>query len=61
VAPDKKSLMDLTPYGAVFGAKDVADIPRADLPFAIAEWHGTGGATRSQRTGDNVINWTSPL
>jgi len=61
VTPDKKSLVDLTPYGAVFGAKDVADIPRADLPFAIAEWHGTGGATRSQRTGDNVINWTSPL
>jgi len=61
VTPDKLSLVNLTPYGAALGAHDVADIPREDLAFGIADWHGTGGATRSQRNGDNVINWTSPL
>ncbi len=61
VTPDKLSLVNLTPYGAVFGAEDVADVPRDDLAFAIADWHGTGGGTRSQRNGDNIINWTSPL
>ncbi len=61
VTPDKLSLVNLTPYGVAFGAQDVADIPREDLAFGIADWHGTGGATRSQRNGDNVINWTSPL
>jgi Uracil-DNA glycosylase len=61
VTPDKQSLVNLTPYGVVFGAGDVADIPREDLGFAIADWHGTGGGTRSQRNGDNVISWTSPL
>jgi hypothetical protein len=54
-------LVDLTPYGAVFGPQDVADIPREDLAFGIADWHGTGGATHSQRSGDSVISWTSPL
>jgi hypothetical protein len=39
----------------------VADIPRDDLAFGIADWHGMGGATRSQRNGDKIIAWTSPL
>jgi uracil-DNA glycosylase len=59
--PDKLSIVNLTPYGASFGPNDVADIPPGDLPFAIAAWHGTGGATRSQRNGENIITWTSPL
>jgi uracil-DNA glycosylase len=61
VTPDSAALVDMTPYGATFGVSDSADIPREDLPFAIADWHGTGGVTRSQRNGDNIINWTSPL
>jgi uracil-DNA glycosylase len=61
VTADKASLVDLTPYGATFGAGDVADIPREDLSFGIPDWHGTGGNTRSQRNGDKIITWTSPL
>jgi hypothetical protein len=61
VTPDKVSLVDTAPYGAAFGPSDSADIPREDLSFGLADWHGTGGSTRSQRNGDNIINWTSPL
>lgn len=61
VTPDSAALVDTTPYGAAFGVNDVADIPREDLSFGLAEWHGTGGVTRSQRNGDKTINWTSPL
>lgn len=61
VTPDSAPLVDTTPYGATFGVNDVADIPREDLSFGLADWHGTGGGTRSQRNGDNIINWTSPL
>lgn len=61
VIPDKASLVDLTPYGSTFGVNDATDIPREDLSFGIADWHGTGGGTRSQRNGDTIINWTSPL
>jgi hypothetical protein len=61
VTPDQTSLVNVTPYGTTFGPNDVADIPREDLSFGIADWHGTGGGTRSQRNGDSVINWTSPL
>jgi Uracil DNA glycosylase superfamily len=61
VTPDSATLVDTTPYGATFGVNDVAPIPREDLSFGLPDWHGTGGATRSQRNGDNVINWTSPL
>ena len=60
VAPDKLSSGESDPYGAI-SARRVADIPREDLPFAIADWHGTGGETRSQRNGNNIIDWTSPL
>ena len=56
-----QALVDTTPYGATFGAGDSAPIPREDLPFGLPDWHGTGGATRSQRSGDKIINWTSPL
>jgi Uracil DNA glycosylase superfamily len=61
VTPDKASLVNMTPYGATFGANDSVDIPREDLSFGLPDWHGTGGSTRSQRNGDNIINWTSPL
>jgi uracil-DNA glycosylase len=61
VTPDLSSLVDLTPYGATFGPGDSADIPREDLAFGIADWHGTSGATLSQRDGDKTIKWTSPL
>jgi uracil-DNA glycosylase len=61
VTPDSAALVDTTPYGAAFGVNDVAQIPREDLSFGLPDWHGTGGATRSQRSGDNIINWTSPL
>jgi len=61
VVPDSAALVNMIPYGAVFGVNDTAGIPREDLSFGLAEWHGTGGATRSQRNGDNIINWTSPL
>jgi uracil-DNA glycosylase len=43
ITPDKLSLKNLTPYGTIFGPDDTADIPREDLSFGIAEWHGTGG------------------
>lgn len=61
VTPDSVALVDTTPYGAAFGVNDVTQIPRDDLPFGLPEWHGAGGGTRSQRNGDNTINWTSPL
>ena len=61
VTPDSVALVDMTPYGAAFGANDVTDIPREDLSFGLADWHGTSGVTHSQRNGDNIINWTSPL
>ena len=61
VTPDSSALVDTTPYGPTVGPNDVAPIPREDLSFGIPDWHGTGGGTRSQRNGDNVINWTSPL
>jgi hypothetical protein len=61
ITPDQSSLVNVTPYAAATFASEVADIPREDLPFAIPDWHGTGGATRSHRNGDNSINWTSPL
>ena len=61
VTPDSAALVNTTPYGTTFGANDVADIPREDLSFGIADWHGTGGSTHSQRNGDNIINWRSPL
>jgi hypothetical protein len=61
VTPDSAALVDTTPYGATFGVNDVAQIPREDLSFGVPDWHGTGGSTRSQRNGDNIINWTSPL
>jgi hypothetical protein len=61
VTPDSASLVNVTPYGAAFSPNDVADIPREDLSFGIADWHGTGGGTRSQRDGDKIIRWTSPL
>jgi hypothetical protein len=60
ITPDNAGLVDMTPYGASFGVKDAADIPREDLPFGLADWHGTGGETRSQRNGDKIINWNSP-
>ena len=43
-------------YG-IKGQMDVAMNAGARLP----DWHGTAGGTRSQRNGDNVMNWTSPL
>jgi uracil-DNA glycosylase len=61
VTPDKPSLVNLAPYTTPLGAGDAVEIPRDDLPFGIPEWHGAGGGTRSQRDGDNVIAWTSPL
>lgn len=61
LTPDPAAPVDLTPYGAAFGPADIADVPRADLPFGLATWHGTGGATHSQRDGDAVIKWQSPL
>jgi hypothetical protein len=61
VTPDKVSLVNLTPYGVAFGPNDVADIPRGDLSFGLADWHGTRGGTQSQRDGDKIIKWTSPL
>lgn len=60
ITPDSTALVNLAPYGAAFTAADSADIPREDLPFAIAEWHGTGGLTRSGRNGDKMIQWTAP-
>jgi uracil-DNA glycosylase len=61
LTPDAAALVDLTPYGTTFGADGSADIPRADLPFGLPVWHGTGGSTRSQRDGDAIIKWQSPL
>jgi hypothetical protein len=61
VTPDNAALVNTTPYGATFGVSDATDIPREDLAFGLPDWHGTGGGTRSQRNGDNIINWTSPL
>lgn len=60
VTPDNVALVDSSPYGASFDQFDVADIPRADLPFGIPHWHGTGGKTHSDRSGPNQINWKAP-
>jgi len=57
VVPDKKSLVDLSLYGSAFTPADFVDIPREDLSFGIAAWHGTGGITRSGRNGDKEIKW----
>lgn len=59
INPDDPAQVDLAPFTtALLDAG--APIPRHDLPFGVPAWHGTGG-TRSQRNGDNIINWTSPL
>lgn len=60
ITPDKASLVNLAPYGATFTGADFADIAREDLSFAISEWHGTGGVTRSGRNGDKIIEWNAP-
>jgi len=56
IAPDDPALLDPTPYGDVYTAEDELAIPRFDLPFGIADWHGTSG-TRSKRDGDDKIIW----
>lgn len=63
VAPDSNGTVDTTPYNASASAMPFTDIPRRDLPFGIPAFHGTGGATRSQRVSGNFetqINWTAP-
>jgi len=63
ILPDSDGQVDTTPY-ITTGAMPGTDIPRRDLPFGIPSWHGTGGATRSQRgSGANFesqIIWTAP-
>ena len=63
VAPDPDGTADATPYSTSASAMPATDIPRRDLPFGIPAFHGTGGATRSQRVSGNFetqITWTAP-
>jgi uracil-DNA glycosylase len=60
ITPDSAALVDLTPYGNAFTAADSVDIPREDLSFGLAQWHGAGGNTRSGRNGDKEIKWIAP-
>jgi hypothetical protein len=41
-------------------AADLVDVPRADLPFGLPDWHGAGGVRRSFRDGDDAIRWQAP-
>jgi uracil-DNA glycosylase len=60
IAPDPGMTPDPTPYGPTFTPQDDSAIPRADMPFGIPDWHGTGG-TRSSRGGTKTkITWTAP-
>ena len=59
IAPDDDGTPDLTPY-VTMGSAEATDIPRMDLPFGVPSWHGTGGATRSVRNGDDRLIWTAP-
>lgn len=58
ITPDDSALLNLTPYPIDMAGAEF-DIPRTDLPFGIPIWHGTGG-TRSNRSGNKIINWTAP-
>ena len=59
VAPDAGMSQDAAPYGSDMTLQDTAPIPRHDLPFGVPAWHGTGGGTRSKRSGPTVITWTA--
>jgi hypothetical protein len=59
VTPDAPALVDLTPCLPTTDSNAFADVPRRDLPFGLPSWHGTGGATHSQRNGNTQINWTA--
>jgi hypothetical protein len=60
IAPEAGQRADDTPYGAHFAAADLVDVPRADLPFGLPDWHGAGGVRRSFRDGDDAIRWQAP-
>jgi uracil DNA glycosylase superfamily protein len=57
IAADASETPDLTPCLPVTDPNAFADIPRADLPFGIPAFHGTGGKTHSQRAGNAQITW----
>jgi hypothetical protein len=63
IAPDSDGHVDVTPYSTT-APMPYTDIPRSDLPFGIPAWHGTGGATRSQRGSgaafETQIKWLAP-
>ena len=63
VSPDSDGTVDLTPFDTAAPTMPTTDIPRFDLPFGTPPWHGTGGATRSQRVSgafETEIRWTAP-
>jgi uracil-DNA glycosylase len=63
IAPDSDGHADPTPFSTA-AAIPATDIPRRDLPFGLPSWHGTGGATHSQRGSgtsfESKITWTAP-
>lgn len=59
IAADAGATPDLTPCLPVTDPDAFADIPRADLPFGIPAFHGTGGKTHSRRNGSAEIVWSA--
>jgi hypothetical protein len=59
ITPDAGATPDLTPCLPVTDPGAFADIPRADLPFGIPAFHGTGGKTHSRRNGNGEIDWVA--
>lgn len=46
-------------YGSAFLSADHSSIPRFDLPFGMAPWHGTAPG-QSERDGNKRIIWKAP-
>ncbi len=60
ITPDPDGTVDTSPYGSAFEERDVAPVPRFDLPFGLPDWHGGSGGS-STRDGNQRIVWTSPV
>lgn len=56
VPPDEGKELGID-YGTGFLPDEVIPIPRADLPFGLPAWHGSGDHGRRQ--GDEIVEWHS--
>lgn len=59
VEPDEDGTVASEVYGNAFLGADHASIPRFDLPFGMAPWHGTASG-QSERDGNKRIIWKAP-